>query len=64
MSQMSQIAHPAFAFIDQLRMTFHADLRPMQLQNYVSGQWIAGSDKQAERVDTGAGELVATTRIR
>jgi oxepin-CoA hydrolase/3-oxo-5,6-dehydrosuberyl-CoA semialdehyde dehydrogenase len=33
----------------------------MQLQNYVAGQWIAGSGKQAELVDASTGELVATT---
>ena len=33
----------------------------MQLQNYIAGQWIAGSGKQAELVDASTGELVATT---
>ncbi|HMQ75646.1 MAG TPA: phenylacetic acid degradation bifunctional protein PaaZ [Flavobacteriales bacterium] len=33
----------------------------MQLQNYIAGQWIAGSGKQAELLDASTGELVATT---
>jgi hypothetical protein len=33
----------------------------MQLQNYASGQWVAGSGKQAELIDAITGDLVATT---
>ena len=33
----------------------------MQLQNYIAGQWVAGSGKQAELVDASTGELIATT---
>ena len=33
----------------------------MQLKNYIAGQWVAGSGKQAELVDASTGELVATT---
>ena len=33
----------------------------MQLQNYIAGQWVAGTGKQAELVDASTGELVATT---
>lgn len=33
----------------------------MQLQNYIAGQWIAGSGKQAELIDASTGELIATT---
>ncbi|HMU15682.1 MAG TPA: 3,4-dehydroadipyl-CoA semialdehyde dehydrogenase, partial [Flavobacteriales bacterium] len=34
---------------------------PEQLKNYIAGQWVAGSGKQAELVDASTGELVATT---
>lgn len=33
----------------------------MQLQNYIAGQWVAGTGKQAELVDASTGELIATT---
>lgn len=33
----------------------------MQLENYIAGQWVAGSGKQAELFDASNGELVATT---
>ena len=33
----------------------------MQLQNYASGQWIAGSGKQRELVDAITGDLIGTT---
>jgi hypothetical protein len=33
----------------------------MQLQNYIAGQWVAGTEKQAELLDVSAGELIATT---
>ncbi|MBL8002284.1 MAG: aldehyde dehydrogenase family protein, partial [Flavobacteriales bacterium] len=33
----------------------------MQLQNYIAGQWVAGSGKQTELVDASTGELIATT---
>ena len=33
----------------------------MQLQNYAAGEWIAGSGKQADLVDTSTGDLIATT---
>jgi oxepin-CoA hydrolase/3-oxo-5,6-dehydrosuberyl-CoA semialdehyde dehydrogenase len=33
----------------------------MQLKNYIAGQWVAGSGKQAELVDASTGELIATT---
>ncbi|MFT3885628.1 MAG: phenylacetic acid degradation bifunctional protein PaaZ [Flavobacteriales bacterium] len=33
----------------------------MQLKNYIAGQWVAGSGKQAELVDASTGDLVATT---
>ena len=33
----------------------------MQLQNYIAGQWVAGSGKQAELVDASTGDLIATT---
>lgn len=33
----------------------------MQLENYASGQWIAGSGKQAELVDAITGELIDAT---
>lgn len=33
----------------------------MQLQNYASGQWIAGSGKQAELLDAITGDLIGTT---
>jgi oxepin-CoA hydrolase/3-oxo-5,6-dehydrosuberyl-CoA semialdehyde dehydrogenase len=35
--------------------------RSMQLQNYASGQWIAGSGKQRELVDAITGDLIGTT---
>jgi hypothetical protein len=33
----------------------------MQLQNYIAGQWVAGTGPQAELLDASTGELVATT---
>nr|MBP7515594.1 hypothetical protein [Flavobacteriales bacterium] len=33
----------------------------IQLQNYIAGQWVAGSGKLAELLDASTGELVATT---
>ncbi|MFZ1658904.1 MAG: aldehyde dehydrogenase family protein, partial [Flavobacteriales bacterium] len=33
----------------------------MQLKNYIAGQWIAGTGKQAELTDASTGELIATT---
>jgi len=33
----------------------------MQLQNYIAGNWVAGSGKQAELFDASTGELIATT---
>ena len=33
----------------------------MQLQNYIAGQWVAGSGPQSELLDASTGELVATT---
>lgn len=33
----------------------------MQLQNYASGQWVAGSGKQAELIDAITGDLIGTT---
>ena len=33
----------------------------MQLQNYIAGQWIAGTGKLAELHDASTGELIATT---
>lgn len=32
----------------------------MQLQNYAAGQWVVGSGKQADLIDTITGELVGT----
>ena len=34
---------------------------PMQLENYASGQWIAGSGKQSDLIDAITGELIGTT---
>lgn len=36
-------------------------MKQMQRQNYIAGQWVAGTGKQAELVDASTGELVATT---
>lgn len=36
----------------------------MQLQNYIAGQWVAGSGKQAELVDASTGELIGTRQRR
>lgn len=33
----------------------------MQLQNYIAGQWVAGTGKQAELTDAITGEVIATT---
>ena len=33
----------------------------MQLQNYIAGQWVAGSGKQADLLDASTGELIATS---
>jgi len=33
----------------------------MQLKNYIAGQWVAGTGKQAELTDASTGELIATT---
>ncbi|MBX2981503.1 MAG: phenylacetic acid degradation bifunctional protein PaaZ [Flavobacteriales bacterium] len=33
----------------------------MQLHNYIAGQWVAGTGKQAELTDASTGELIATT---
>jgi len=33
----------------------------MQLHNYIAGQWIAGTGKQAELHDASTGELITTT---
>ena len=33
----------------------------MQLQNYASGQWVAGSGKQSELIDAITGDLIGTT---
>ncbi len=33
----------------------------MQLQNYASGQWVAGTGKQAELLDASTGDLIGTT---
>ncbi|MCI1753862.1 MAG: aldehyde dehydrogenase family protein [Flavobacteriales bacterium] len=33
----------------------------MQLKNYIAGQWVAGTGKQAELHDASTGELIATT---
>ncbi len=33
----------------------------MQLHNYIAGQWVAGTGKQAELLDASTGELIATT---
>ncbi len=33
----------------------------MQLENYASGQWVAGSGKQAELIDAITGDLIGTT---
>ena len=33
----------------------------MQLHNYIAGQWVAGSGKQADLLDAITGELIATT---
>ena len=32
----------------------------MQLHNYIAGQWVAGTGKQAELTDASTGELIAT----
>jgi hypothetical protein len=37
------------------------NLAPMQLHNYIAGQWVAGTGKQAELLDASTGELIATT---
>ncbi len=36
----------------------------MQLENYIAGQWVAGSGKQTELVDASTGELIATTEAK
>jgi oxepin-CoA hydrolase/3-oxo-5,6-dehydrosuberyl-CoA semialdehyde dehydrogenase len=33
----------------------------MQLENYIAGQWVKGTGKQAELLDASTGELIATT---
>jgi hypothetical protein len=33
----------------------------MQLHNYIAGQWVAGTGKQAELLDASTGELIATS---
>ena len=33
----------------------------MQLQNYASGQWVAGSGKQSDLIDAITGDLIGTT---
>jgi hypothetical protein len=33
----------------------------MQLENYIAGNWVKGTGKQAELFDASNGELVATT---
>ena len=33
----------------------------MQLQNYIAGQWVAGSGKLAELLDASTGEFIAST---
>jgi hypothetical protein len=34
----------------------------MQLENYITGNWVKGSGKQAELLDASTGELIDTTR--
>ena len=36
-------------------------MKHMQLQNYASGQWIAGSGKQSDLIDAITGDLIGTT---
>jgi len=33
----------------------------VQLQNYASGQWVAGSGKQSDLIDAITGDLIGTT---
>jgi hypothetical protein len=36
-------------------------MKHMQLHNYIAGQWVAGTGKQAELLDASTGELIATS---
>ena len=36
-------------------------MKHMQLKNYVCGEWVTGSGKQAELLDASTGELIGTT---
>jgi hypothetical protein len=36
----------------------------MQLENYASGQWIAGSGKQSDLIDAITGDHIGTTEAK
>lgn len=48
----------------ELRSDFIPTFAGMQLHNYIAGQWVAGTGKQAALTDASTGEHIAITFLR